>query len=478
MRVVVDSKIGTYTYPAPSEARPHAVSTAGTRSYSYNATGQMTSRNGTLLQWNGDGKPSSIGNVAFTYDGLGTRLKKTSGGQTTTYVGSDYEIAPDGTVTKYLLGGKQVGTEFFILHRDHLGSVRAVTDTAGAEVRSQQHTPFGDQHSVTGTHYDSRGWIGEREEETELVYLNARYYDPEIGRFTAPDPIAFPGQGLNRYTYALNNPINLSDPSGLSPIEVPFCVGVDLCFDLDSFLDNHPLADIINAEAQDDRDGHEPPTNPGGTTETEGPEPKGPEPPEGPQDPVPDNPLYNCGNGKKPNCPNTDYRRSRKGGGDSPETAERPVVSQTAPDLTFDGTTLIMFDTNGNVLGAWAGVSGREGYQDPRFQGKIFVGPIPEGNYVVFQSDLQRRPTGAWDRLEQRFYRGTWPGGRRSWGDWRVWITPASGTNTRGRANFSIHGGDVPGSAGCIDLCGEMPSFVDTFRHQGHDLVLRVQYPR
>ncbi len=227
--ITYNSQIGKYRYSAAGKPRPHAVRSAGLRKYKYNAAGQMTSRNGTLLQWNGDGKPSSIGNVAFTYDGLGTRLKKTSGGQTTTYVGSDYEIASDGTVTKYLLGGKQVGTEFFILHRDHLGSVRAVTDTAGAEVRSQQHTPFGDQHSVTGTHYESRGWIGEREEETELVYLNARYYDPEIGRFTAPDPIVFLGQGLNRYTYALNNPINLSDPSGLSHSGVA-CVTTTLVF--------------------------------------------------------------------------------------------------------------------------------------------------------------------------------------------------------------------------------------------------------
>jgi RHS repeat-associated protein len=174
----------------------------------------MTSRNGQVIQWNGDGKPSSIGNVAFTYDGVGDRLKKVSGGQTTRYIGGDYEIS-GGVVTKYLAGGKQVGTDFFIHHRDHLGSIQAISDATGAEVRRQDHKPFGDQHYAWGSHLESKGWIGEREEETELVHLNARYYDPEIGRFIAPDPIVRPGQGLNRYSYSWNNPINFFDPSGL-----------------------------------------------------------------------------------------------------------------------------------------------------------------------------------------------------------------------------------------------------------------------
>jgi RHS repeat-associated protein len=224
--ITYNSQIGTYTYPASGNPRPHAVSTAGARTYSYNAAGQMTSRNGTVIQWNGDGKPSSIGNVGFVYDGVGTRLKKLSGGQTTKYVGGDYEIAPNGTVTKYLVGGKQVGTSFFVHHRDHLGSIQAVTDNLGAEVRRQKHKPFGDQHYASGSHLESKGWIGEREEETELVYLNARFYDPDLARFVSPDPIALPGQLLNRYTYSRNNPVNFADPSGLYSIcGNSFCEG-------------------------------------------------------------------------------------------------------------------------------------------------------------------------------------------------------------------------------------------------------------
>lgn len=56
---------------------------------------------------------------------------------------------------------------------------------------------------------------------TGLIYMRARYYDPEVGRFITADPM--PGrpdlpQTLNPYAYAHNNPVNLTDPAGLSPL--------------------------------------------------------------------------------------------------------------------------------------------------------------------------------------------------------------------------------------------------------------------
>ena len=59
------------------------------------------------------------------------------------------------------------------------------------------------------------------DEETGLYYLNARYYDPEIGRFISPDNIAFISliniQGLNIYLYCYNNPIAYIDSAGFFP---------------------------------------------------------------------------------------------------------------------------------------------------------------------------------------------------------------------------------------------------------------------
>ena len=57
----------------------------------------------------------------------------------------------------------------------------------------------------------------------ELLDLKRKlvgFYDPEIGRFTAPDPIVRVGQGLNRYAYSRNSPISFLDPSGLDCITV------------------------------------------------------------------------------------------------------------------------------------------------------------------------------------------------------------------------------------------------------------------
>lgn len=65
-----------------------------------------------------------------------------------------------------------------------------------------------------------RGWLGQYEDAgTGLTYLNARYYDPILGRFLSPDPLMNPGdpRTLDPYRYADNNPITFSDPLGLAP---------------------------------------------------------------------------------------------------------------------------------------------------------------------------------------------------------------------------------------------------------------------
>jgi RHS repeat-associated protein len=64
---------------------------------------------------------------------------------------------------------------------------------------------------------EPKGFIGERTDpETGLTYLNARYYDAALGRFLSPDwwEITDPAVGTNRYAYALNDPVNKSDPNG------------------------------------------------------------------------------------------------------------------------------------------------------------------------------------------------------------------------------------------------------------------------
>jgi RHS repeat-associated protein len=220
-RMVFNSRLGTYSYPSYSSPRPHGPVSVGTASYSYDANGNLTSGGGHAITWNAANLPSTVDSGAFMYGGQGERLQKTVGSSITVYpFGDDYEIK-DGTITKYVsvagLGvvAKRVGGQTFWLHRDRLGSIQAVTDTARNEVQRRTYRPYGEKIVDTTSHQESRGYIGERQDETGLTYLHARYYDPKLGLFLSPDPA---GADLNTYAYATGDPVNLLDRSGLTPV--------------------------------------------------------------------------------------------------------------------------------------------------------------------------------------------------------------------------------------------------------------------
>ncbi|WP_210334175.1 RHS repeat-associated core domain-containing protein, partial [Rhizobium wenxiniae] len=70
--------------------------------------------------------------------------------------------------------------------RDHLSSVRTVTDEAGAETEKTAYVSYGEPTNQAMA--TKKGYIGERfDAETGLMYLNARYYDPAFGRFVPQD---------------------------------------------------------------------------------------------------------------------------------------------------------------------------------------------------------------------------------------------------------------------------------------------------
>ena len=83
-------------------------------------------------------------------------------------------------------------------------------------------------------------------------------------------------------------------------------------------------------------------------------------------------------------------------------------------------------------------------------------------------------------------FNGPFPGGRIAWGNCRVWISPSSvivqnpeTDETVIRSNLSIHGGTVPGSAGCIDLTNNADSFFNLLVHSNSDRIrLNVNYSR
>jgi RHS repeat-associated protein len=91
-----------------------------------------------------------------------------------------------------------------------------VTDTYAYDV-------FGALRTQSGTSAQPFRFTGEQQDtdvENDPYYLRARYYDPEIGRFRSRDPAGaspIQPQSWNPYSYVLNNPVNLVDPSGLDP---------------------------------------------------------------------------------------------------------------------------------------------------------------------------------------------------------------------------------------------------------------------
>ncbi|MER9852209.1 RHS repeat-associated core domain-containing protein, partial [Mesorhizobium sp. M0106] len=110
---------------------------------------------------------------------------------------------------------KVTGATKTFLHRDHLASVRMVTDASGAIVEQTNYATYGERLN-TGFQ-TQKSYIGERfDPETGLLYLNARYMDPVLGRFISPDDWdpTLGSVGTNRYAYAGNDPINKSDQNG------------------------------------------------------------------------------------------------------------------------------------------------------------------------------------------------------------------------------------------------------------------------
>lgn len=154
-----------------------------------------------------------------------------------------------------------------------------------------------------------------------------------------------------------------------------------------------------------------------------------------------------------------------------------PIIRLRAVDhLTFDGEQLC-WRKGGHSEQCWSAVSGRDGYQSGAQQTVKDKGPLAEGRWSVRQSEYQKMPDRRFvEKIAAELGRTAWPGGESAWGRNRVWLHPEPGTITYGRSGFSIHGGDTPGSAGCIDLIGSVAECAQRLESHGEDLLLDVQY--
>ncbi|WP_233842209.1 RHS repeat-associated core domain-containing protein [Dyella sp. 2HG41-7] len=117
--------------------------------------------------------------------------------------------------------GQSAGTITYV-YTDQQGTPLAETDASGNITATFEYTPYGtfapNGTSSPGADPNGPGYTGHvNDPETNLVYMQARYYDPATGRFLSVDPIGLSSQTsfeIARYTYAGNNPIGNSDPTG------------------------------------------------------------------------------------------------------------------------------------------------------------------------------------------------------------------------------------------------------------------------
>jgi RHS repeat-associated protein len=191
------------------------------------------------LTWNSLGQLTRVCTngscIGYRYDGLGRRVARTDGsgnliGQWV-HDGDQLALELDGSgnVTaaySYLPGTDRpltmtrAGKRYFYL-RDHLGSIRALVDSVGQLVNQYRYDPWGQRvYAAEGVLNNVQFAARELDQATDLYYNRARYYSPGLARFVSEDPTRLAG-GMNLYAYAGNDPINLTDPSGLDPVNGP-----------------------------------------------------------------------------------------------------------------------------------------------------------------------------------------------------------------------------------------------------------------
>ena len=116
------------------------------------------------------------------------------------------------------------GSTYYLTY-DQVGSLRVIADAAGNAVKRIDYDSFGNVLNDTAPTFDVPfGFAGGlHDRDTGLVQFGFRDYDPDVGRWTAKDPIGFGGGDVDLYGYCLNDPINLLDPNGAGIISFFKC---------------------------------------------------------------------------------------------------------------------------------------------------------------------------------------------------------------------------------------------------------------
>jgi RHS repeat-associated protein len=228
---------GTFGYNADDEvtsetydANGNTLATGG-KTFAYDAENHMTSMT------------SGSTTVTMVYDGDGNRVAETASGVTTQYLVDDLNPTGYEQVAEELVGGAVARQYTYGLQRisenqvvdntwtpsfygyDGGGSVRQLTNTAGAVTDTYEYDAFGNSFAKTGSTPNNYLYRGEQyDSDLGLYYLRARYYNPGTGRFMSRDPedgIDTDPKTLHKYNYAGGDPVNAIDPTGRATIPFP-----------------------------------------------------------------------------------------------------------------------------------------------------------------------------------------------------------------------------------------------------------------
>jgi RHS repeat-associated protein len=257
------SDVGSYQYHGQAADRVVSVSGVVNTTFQYDANGnQISGTAGRTVSYTSFNKPSLVveGGVITEYQygaenqiledrrGLGWEERRTLRPDNL----YELEILDNDSRTPETVnsirhvhhiraGGRTVATHTMVeraggvketadrwLHRDHLGSITAVSDISGQLVQEFSYDAFGKRRQADWSagqpqfpsgefDFRSRGFTGHMAAASDLIHMGGRMYDAVLGRFLSPDPLVqslVNRQAFNRYSYVLNNPLGYTDPSG------------------------------------------------------------------------------------------------------------------------------------------------------------------------------------------------------------------------------------------------------------------------
>jgi RHS repeat-associated protein len=209
----------SFTYTAAGELASQIAGVATTQ-YQYDVLGNLiavTLSNGTKISYTVDAENHRVGKsinsvlqTGFLYDDADRIVAQLDGSNAlvSQYVYATHEQTPD-----YMVKG---GVTYRIVS-DNLGSPILVINTSTGAIAEQiAYDEFGNILADTNPAFQPFGFAGGLfDSDTGLVQFGARDYNPAVGRWTEKDPTLFDGGDINLYAYAVADPVNQTDPTGL-----------------------------------------------------------------------------------------------------------------------------------------------------------------------------------------------------------------------------------------------------------------------